>query len=51
MIFVKTEDLDEKDIEDIKNKHNLDDIKNTLDQGEIPETLEFFYGGDRNDFV
>ena len=40
--FIKTEDLDEKDIEDIKNEYDFENIKDTLDEGEIPEVLEFF---------
>ena len=46
--FIKTEDLDEKDIEDIKNEY-FEGIKNTLDEGHIPEILEFFSGGDGNE--
>ena len=46
---IKTEDLDEKDIEDIKNEYNFDGTKNTLDEGHIPEILQFFYSGDDNE--
>ena len=47
--FIKTEDLDEKDIQDIKNEYDFEDIKNTLDDGQIPEIFEFFHGGDNNE--
>ena len=47
--FIKTEDLDEKDIEEIKNKYDFEVIKNTLNDGHIPKILEFFYGGDDNE--
>ena len=46
--FISKKDLDEKDIEAIKREYNFEDIKNTLDEGNIPEILESFYGGDDN---
>ena len=46
--FISEKDLDEKDIEDIKREYNSEDIKNTLDEKNILEFLEFFYGRDTN---
>ena len=49
--FIKTEDLDEKDIEDIKNECDLEGIENTLHGGQIPAILELFYvKGDNEKF-
>ena len=31
-----------KEIEDIKEEYNFEDIKNTLDEGNISQQLEFF---------
>ena len=41
--FVKAEELDDKDIEEIKDEYNFYDIKNEFDKGKIPGILEFFY--------
>ena len=48
-VFIKTEDLDEKDIEDIKKEYDFEGIENNLDEGHIPEILEFFEVGDGNE--
>ena len=40
--FLNENDLNEKDIEDIKKEYDFEDIKNTLDEGNIPPVLEFF---------
>ena len=47
--FVKVEELDDKDLQDIKNEYNFKDIKYEFDDGKIPEILEFFYSGDDNE--
>ena len=44
--FVKVEDLDDKDVQEIKDEYNFDDIKNEFD-----EILEFFYGGEDNEKI
>ena len=40
--FVKVEELDDKDIQEVKGKYNFDDIKNEFNHGKVPEILEFF---------
>ena len=47
--FVKVEELDDKDMQEIKDEYNFDDIKNEFDKGKVPEILEFFYGGEDNE--
>ena len=44
--FVKVEDLDDKDVQEIKDEYNFDDIKNEFD-----EILEFFNGGEDNEKI
>ena len=39
-----------KTIEDIKEKYNFDYIKSELDEGHLPASLEFFYGGENEHF-
>ena len=47
--FVKVEELDDKDIQEVKGKYNFDDIKNEFNHGKVPEILEFFYEGADNE--
>ena len=47
--FIREKDLDEKEIEDIKREYNFEDMKNTLDEGNIAEILEFFDDRDDNE--
>ena len=42
--------LNEKNIADIKEEYNSDDIKNELDERPVPPSLEFFYGGENEHF-
>ena len=42
--------LNEKTIEDIKEEYNFDYIKNELDEGHLPASLDFFYGGENEHF-
>ena len=48
--YVSEKTLNEKDIEEIKNKYNFDDIKNELDDSNVPSFLESFYGGEIENF-
>ena len=41
----------EKTIKEIKNEYNFDQIKDTFDEGKVPTKLEFFFGGDNENFV
>ena len=47
--LIREKDLEENDIEDIKGKYDFEDIKSTLDEGNVPENIEFFYSGDDNE--
>ena len=46
--FVKVEVLDDKEMQEIKDEYNFDNVKNEFDEGKVPEILEFFYGGEDN---
>ena len=48
--FLNENDLNEKDIEDIKKDYDFGDIKNNLDERNIPPVLDFFYGGENEKF-
>ena len=43
--------LEEKIIEQIKEKYNFDKIKDAFDHAALPAQLDFFYGGDNANFV
>ena len=45
--FVKVEELDYKDIQEIKDEYNFDDIRNAINNRK--KILVFFYGGDDNE--
>ena len=47
--FVKVDEFDDKDIQEIKDEYSFDDIKNEFDGGKVPEILEFFYEGVDNE--
>ena len=38
-------------IEKIKEEYNFDAIKDAFDEGDVPPKVEFFYGGDNENFV
>lgn len=39
-------------LKDLMEEYNIEDIKNTMDeQGEVPESIYFFYGGESENFV
>ena len=44
-------ELNEKEIEEIKEKYKFENIKNTLGKGNIPQQLEYFFGGDNEYFI
>ena len=44
--LVKVDEVEEKDIQEIKCEYIFDDIKNKFDEGKVPEILELFYGGE-----
>ena len=48
--YVSDRVLNEKNIADIKEEYNSDDIKNELDERPVPPSLEFFYGGENEHF-
>ena len=48
--YVSDRVLNEKNIADIKEEYNSDDIKNELDERPVPPSLEFFYGAENEHF-
>ena len=45
--YVSDRVLNEKNIEEIKEEYNFDNIKNELAEGHVVPSLEFFYGGEK----
>ena len=43
--FLRAKELEDKNIEEIKEEYEFDKIKDVFDEGTIPSQLEFFYGG------
>ena len=50
-ISYNPKELEEKTIEQIKEEHNFDEIKDALDHAAVPAQLEFFHGEDNENFV
>ena len=47
--FVNNKDIEQKTIEQIKDKYNFDEISNNFDNAAAPHQLECFYGrGNKN---
>ena len=49
--FVTSKELEEKTLENIKEEYNFDEIKDAFDDAVVPHHLEFFYGGDNDNFI
>ena len=48
--FVNNKDIEQKTIEQIKDKYNFDEISNNFDNAAAPHQLECFYGGGNKNF-
>ena len=49
--YVNSEELQDRSTEQIKEEHKFDKIKDAFDEGKIPPQLEFFFGGDNDNFL
>ena len=49
--FITPQEENDVVLEQIKKDYNFDEIKDTFDQGVVHESVEFFYGGDNENFV
>ena len=49
--YVHDRTLQDKKLEQIKEKYNFDVIKDVFDNRTILPRLEYFFGGDKNNFV
>ena len=49
--YVSDKVLEDKTIEQRKDAYNFDEIKDVFDEGQIPPQLEFFFGGENDNFV
>ena len=49
--YINNNILIEKTIEVIKDEYNLDQIKDTLDEGKVPSQLEIYFDGDNENFL
>ena len=49
--YVNDRTLEDKKLEQIKGKYNFDVIKDVFDGGTILPHLEYFFGGDKDNFV
>ena len=47
---IKTDYVSDKTLEDIKKEYDFEDIKNTLNEGNIPPICDFFYEGESEKF-
>ena len=49
--FVNLKELEDKTLENIEDEYNFDEIKGAFDDASVPKQLEFFYGGNNNNFI
>ena len=49
--FITPQEENNVVLEQIKEDYNFDEIKGTFDQGVVHESVEFFCGGDNENFV
>ena len=49
--FVNPKKLEDEAFENIKEEYGFEEIKDAFDEASFPEQLEFFYGGDKDNFV
>ena len=49
--FVNSKKLEDETLENIQEEYNFDEIKDAFDDASVPKQLEFFYGGDNDNFV
>ena len=49
--FANSKELEDKTLENIKEEYNFDEIKDAFDDASVPKQLEFFYGGDNDNFI
>ena len=49
--YVKPEELHDRTIEEIKEEYKSDEIKDAFDEKRIPPQLDFFFGGDYDNFL
>ena len=50
-VFVNLKELENKTLENIKDEYNFDEIKDAFDDASVPKQLEFFYGGNNDNFI
>ena len=43
--------LEDEALKNIKEEYGSEEIKNAFDEASVPEQLEFFYGGNNENFV
>ena len=49
--LVNLKELEDGTLENIKDEYNFDEIKDTFDDAAVPKQLEFFYGGNNDNFI
>ena len=49
--FVEKKQEEDTALEQIKHEYNFDEIKDGFDEATVPHLLDFFFGGDNENFV
>ena len=49
--FITSQEENDVVLEQIKQDYNFDETKDTFDKDIVHESIEFFYGGDNENFV
>ena len=48
--FILEQEKDEAELENLKTQYQIDTLTDEIDQGHVPETLEFYFGGPDDSF-
>ena len=48
---MNAKNLEDEALENIKEEYGFEEIKSAFDEASVPEQLEFFYGGNNENFV
>ena len=49
--YLNSKELGDKTLENIKGEYNFNEIKDAFDEASVPNSLQFFYGGDNDEFI
>ena len=49
--YLNSKELEDKTLENINEEYNFHEIKDAFDKASVPSSLQFFYGGEDDEFI